>query len=71
MTEGGRTGGHWLPGRIVGLAILTAVPTSLPAQASPLARALEARLDAAPFNRQFWGVAVLDEPGLVEMLIVS
>jgi D-alanyl-D-alanine carboxypeptidase/D-alanyl-D-alanine-endopeptidase (penicillin-binding protein 4) len=63
MTEGGRTGGHWLPGRIVGLAILTAVPTSLPAQASPLARALDARLDAAPFNRQFWGVAVLDDHG--------
>jgi D-alanyl-D-alanine carboxypeptidase/D-alanyl-D-alanine-endopeptidase (penicillin-binding protein 4) len=41
---------------------LTAYPaTRLPAQS--LARRLDRRLDAAPFNRNLWGVVVIDERG--------
>src|SRR5688500_10125605 len=31
--------------------------------AQTLARRIDARLDAPPFNRQFWGVALVDEGG--------
>ncbi len=35
----------------------------LPAHAQSLAKRLDRRLDAAPFDRQLWGVALADENG--------
>jgi serine-type D-Ala-D-Ala carboxypeptidase/endopeptidase (penicillin-binding protein 4) len=46
-------------------ALLLLCSSALVAAQSPLARALDARLDQSPFNRQFWGVAVLDDRGRV------
>src|SRR6478609_2312971 len=44
------------------LFLLTAYPaTRLPAQS--LAKRLDKRLDAAPFNRNMWGVVVIDDRG--------
>ncbi|HEU4699595.1 MAG TPA: D-alanyl-D-alanine carboxypeptidase/D-alanyl-D-alanine-endopeptidase [Gemmatimonadales bacterium] len=57
---------------LAALAAVTAcAPASLPAQAksaaaparASLAQRLDARLDAAPFGRQLWGVALVDESG--------
>jgi D-alanyl-D-alanine carboxypeptidase/D-alanyl-D-alanine-endopeptidase (penicillin-binding protein 4) len=63
-----------LRGATLACVLFPAVPPSrLPAQAqqapaapaplSTLARRLDARLDAAPFDRQLWGVALVDEAG--------
>lgn len=46
-----------LPGFLV-LSVL-----SLPAHAQSLAKRLDSRLDRPPFNRQLWGVALVDERG--------
>ncbi|MDQ3209479.1 MAG: hypothetical protein M3Q37_12855, partial [Gemmatimonadota bacterium] len=36
---------------------------SVPAQAQSIAKRLDARLDRPPFNRQLWGVALVDQTG--------
>lgn len=63
MTKGGqadrRTGGRRL---LVLLTALTA-STALPASAQTLQQRVDARLDSPPFNRQIWGVALVDERG--------
>jgi serine-type D-Ala-D-Ala carboxypeptidase/endopeptidase (penicillin-binding protein 4) len=46
------------------LIILCLVPGSLTAQ-KDLKRRIDSRLDAPPFNRQLWGVAVIDESGRI------
>jgi D-alanyl-D-alanine carboxypeptidase/D-alanyl-D-alanine-endopeptidase (penicillin-binding protein 4) len=56
-----RRAGSRTPGLALA-AILAVAAAPLNAQ-SPLARALDARLDAPPFHRQLWGLAVLDERG--------
>src|SRR4051794_5261644 len=49
---------------VAGMLFLPAYPpTRLPAQDRALAKVLDRRLDAAPFDRLLWGVAVLDEKG--------
>ncbi|HEU4588293.1 MAG TPA: D-alanyl-D-alanine carboxypeptidase/D-alanyl-D-alanine-endopeptidase [Gemmatimonadales bacterium] len=49
-----------------GMLLVAAVaPTSLPAQDKKLAKVLDRRLDAAPFDRLLWGVSVVDEKGKV------
>jgi D-alanyl-D-alanine carboxypeptidase/D-alanyl-D-alanine-endopeptidase (penicillin-binding protein 4) len=47
------------------LSFLPAFPVfpALPAQAQSLAKRIDARLDAVPFSRQFWGIALVDEGG--------
>jgi serine-type D-Ala-D-Ala carboxypeptidase/endopeptidase (penicillin-binding protein 4) len=51
------------PGRLaVVLAILTFAPRPLTAQRDLRGR-IEARINAPPFNRQLWGVALVDEGG--------
>src|SRR5688572_17395640 len=47
------------------LSFLPAFPflPALPAQAQSLAKRIDARLDAIPFNRQLWGIAMVDEGG--------
>src|SRR3982751_2740 len=42
--------------------LLSIAPSSLSAQ-KELARRIDSRLNAVPFNRQLWGIAVLDEGG--------
>jgi D-alanyl-D-alanine carboxypeptidase/D-alanyl-D-alanine-endopeptidase (penicillin-binding protein 4) len=65
MIKGGKDGvgkdGKVLARRIV-LVFLTFLPV-LPAHAQSLARRIDARLDAVPFNRQIWGIALVDEGG--------
>ncbi len=45
------------------LPIRPSAHPSLYAQSTSLTRALDARLDAPPFNRHLWGVAILDDRG--------
>jgi D-alanyl-D-alanine carboxypeptidase/D-alanyl-D-alanine-endopeptidase (penicillin-binding protein 4) len=50
------------------LAFLPALPVFpffpvLPLYAQSLARRIDSRLDVVPFNRQFWGIALVDERG--------
>jgi serine-type D-Ala-D-Ala carboxypeptidase/endopeptidase (penicillin-binding protein 4) len=47
------------------LSVLLALVSvlSVPAAAQSLARRLDARLDRPPFNRQLWGVALVDQAG--------
>jgi len=56
--------GAWAVGRVL-FALLVLIflhaPTRLSAQ--PLAKRLDRRLDAAPFNRNLWGVVVIDDRG--------
>src|SRR3954467_11399102 len=59
----GRTGARVL---FVGLIVLTCAfapvrPCALSAQS--LSKRLDRRLDAPPFDRAFWGVAVVDQKG--------
>ena len=52
--------------RAVLLALVLVTPSSLrvaAAQSPAVARKIDARLDAAPVNRQLWGVALVDEKG--------
>ncbi|HEX5635201.1 MAG TPA: D-alanyl-D-alanine carboxypeptidase/D-alanyl-D-alanine-endopeptidase [Gemmatimonadales bacterium] len=58
MTEACRT-----VRRGVRLAAALALAAAPGLAAQSLARRLDARLDAPPFNRQLWGVAVVDERG--------
>ncbi len=51
-----------MTGRALGMTALLLV-SAASAHAQTLARRLDARLDAAPFDRQLWGVAVVDERG--------
>jgi serine-type D-Ala-D-Ala carboxypeptidase/endopeptidase (penicillin-binding protein 4) len=44
------------------LAVVALAPAPLTAQ-KDLKHRIDSRLDALPFNRQFWGVAVIDESG--------
>jgi serine-type D-Ala-D-Ala carboxypeptidase/endopeptidase (penicillin-binding protein 4) len=44
------------------LSVLSVLPVPAVAQ-KDLARRIDARLDATPFNRQFWGIAMVDESG--------
>jgi serine-type D-Ala-D-Ala carboxypeptidase/endopeptidase (penicillin-binding protein 4) len=46
------------------LAVLTLAPASLTAQ-KDLKHRIDSRLDTPPFNRQLWGVAMLDENGRI------
>ena len=70
MIEGGRAE-RWSSGRALrwgsagALMLLCSVfPAFRPAvSAQSLARRLDARLDAAPFNRILWGVALVDQNG--------
>ena len=48
---------------LTGLSLATLAPAPLPAQSKALAKRLDARLDAKPFDRQLWGVAMVDEKG--------
>ncbi|MBP2648196.1 MAG: D-Ala-D-Ala carboxypeptidase 3 family, partial [Gemmatimonadetes bacterium] len=46
------------------LLLLAALPPCrLEAQSTSLQKRLDARLDRPPFNRQLWGVALVDEKG--------
>ena len=45
------------------LALATCLSAPLAAQSTALAKRLDARLDAPPFNRQLWGVALVDDNG--------
>lgn len=45
------------------LALAACLAAPLAAQSGALAKRLDARLDAPPFNRQLWGVALVDENG--------
>jgi D-alanyl-D-alanine carboxypeptidase/D-alanyl-D-alanine-endopeptidase (penicillin-binding protein 4) len=49
-------------GALAGVLLL---PAAFPLRAQSLNRRLDARLDAAPFNRHLWGVAVIDQRGKV------
>jgi serine-type D-Ala-D-Ala carboxypeptidase/endopeptidase (penicillin-binding protein 4) len=58
MTKAGK-----LPRLLAAVLLMLALfPAHLTAQGD-LKRRLDRRLNAPPFNRQLWGVAVLDEPG--------
>ena len=48
---------------LAGMLLPAVAPARLPAQDKKLAKRLDTRLDAKPFDRQLWGVAVLDEKG--------
>lgn len=66
MTDGGRK--SWrLDGKVLArllpLLPLLLLATPLAAQGTALQKRLDARLDAPPFNRQLWGVALVDEKG--------
>jgi serine-type D-Ala-D-Ala carboxypeptidase/endopeptidase (penicillin-binding protein 4) len=73
-TAGGGSGGR-LEGRKAGrlrrmplfrsmLLLFTALPPFRPSVfAQSLAKRLDTRMDAAPFNRMLWGVAVVDDKG--------
>src|SRR5512141_1359782 len=70
MTERGRSGARhggralrrW--GSAAALMLLvSALPPFGAASAQSLARRLDSRLDAAPFNRILWGVALVDQNG--------
>lgn len=51
---------------VAGLLLLPALhPARLPAQDKKLAKVIDRRLDAAPFDRLLWGAAVLDDQGKV------
>lgn len=62
MTKGGqadrRTDGQWL---LTALTALSALSAS--ASAQTLQHRIDARLDAAPFNRMLWGIALVDDRG--------
>ena len=64
MTElsGGKRVGRFLA--MLGMTVLSLSTTlTAPLPAQTLQQRLDARLDAAPFNRQLWGVAVVDQNG--------
>jgi D-alanyl-D-alanine carboxypeptidase/D-alanyl-D-alanine-endopeptidase (penicillin-binding protein 4) len=75
MTDGGRAGaradgrtsgravGHGRRTAVAALAALAALAAPLAAQTGSLAKRLDARLDAPPFHRMLWGVAVVDDKG--------
>jgi D-alanyl-D-alanine carboxypeptidase/D-alanyl-D-alanine-endopeptidase (penicillin-binding protein 4) len=50
---------------LASLPVFPALPILpvLPVQAQSLARRIDSRLNAVPFNRQLWGIALLDEGG--------
>jgi D-alanyl-D-alanine carboxypeptidase/D-alanyl-D-alanine-endopeptidase (penicillin-binding protein 4) len=50
-------------GVLSALAVLAALTARLDAQSTDLARRIDQRLDTPPFNRQLWGVALVDEKG--------
>jgi serine-type D-Ala-D-Ala carboxypeptidase/endopeptidase (penicillin-binding protein 4) len=58
MTSG--AAGRRVGGAVLAMLVLAATPGS--AQ-KDLARRIDSRLDAPPFNRQLWGVALVDEGG--------
>src|SRR3954463_6811572 len=49
--------------RVTLLALLALNPPAPAVAQKDVARRIDARLNAVPFNRQFWGMAVLDEGG--------
>ena len=49
-------------GILLSLPVLPVLPV-IPAHAQSLAKRIDRRLDAAPFDRQLWGVALADENG--------
>jgi len=55
------TRGTWLSLWVLGLGMLT-VPAPVAAQ-KDVRRRIDARIEAPPFNRQLWGVALLDDRG--------
>src|SRR5690606_18337502 len=55
--------GGWMALLLAALALPAYPPTSLAAQS--LDRRLDSRLEAAPWNRNLWGIAVVDERGRV------
>ena len=62
--KGGKVFRRWLTVAVVAcLPVFPAFPV-LPAYAQKdLKRRVDSRMDAPPFNRQFWGVALVDEGG--------
>jgi D-alanyl-D-alanine carboxypeptidase/D-alanyl-D-alanine-endopeptidase (penicillin-binding protein 4) len=64
MTEGGRAAGRTGgPRLLVLLTALTALPALTASAQTVRARTIDSVLDAAPFNRQLWGVALVDDRG--------
>jgi D-alanyl-D-alanine carboxypeptidase/D-alanyl-D-alanine-endopeptidase (penicillin-binding protein 4) len=63
MTEPSQAGLRRAAAAAVALLLAASAPLPLIAQDKSLARALDRRLDAAPFDRQLWGVAVVDDRG--------
>ncbi|HEX5817533.1 MAG TPA: D-alanyl-D-alanine carboxypeptidase/D-alanyl-D-alanine-endopeptidase [Gemmatimonadales bacterium] len=61
MTDGGKAVAR--VALLASLLLPSALPSPLPAQGGALSRRLDTRLDAAPFNRHLWGVALVDEKG--------
>jgi D-alanyl-D-alanine carboxypeptidase/D-alanyl-D-alanine-endopeptidase (penicillin-binding protein 4) len=53
--------GHAVVSGFLSCVVLLACVASLPAQSLP--KRLDARLDAPPFDRQLWGVALIDDKG--------
>src|SRR4051794_776855 len=49
--------------RVTLLALLALNPPAPAVAQKDVARRIDARLNVVPFNRQFWGMAVLDEGG--------
>jgi D-alanyl-D-alanine carboxypeptidase/D-alanyl-D-alanine-endopeptidase (penicillin-binding protein 4) len=68
--QGGEDGGVWagwgqiLRGLFSVFSVFSVISVfSAPAHAQSLAQRIDARLNATPFNRQLWGIALLDESG--------
>ncbi len=61
MTEGVQR--RFGPFASLGVTWVLLIVAAHPLAAQSLAKRLDARLDAAPFDRQLWGVAVVDERG--------
>src|SRR5690606_32697440 len=64
MTDGGLAGGRvggWMALLLAVLALPAYPPTRLSAQS--LERRIDSRLETAPWNRNLWGIAVVDERG--------
>ena len=56
--------GAWALGRVIhALMLLTCAYAPMRLSAQSLQKRLDRRLDAAPFNRNLWGVVVIDERG--------
>ena len=62
MIDGRRGGRRFLFSALSAFTALSALSAPLSAQ-NDLARRIDARLNPVPFNRQLWGIALIDESG--------